>query len=240
MKHPANNTRSKAVRRTRAARQLGFHFRTWGGARKGAGRPPSGAAAGVSHLARSTLSRNHPVHVTLKISKGIPTLRGSALFRNVRGALARGKEKAGFRLVHFSVQRDHLHLIVEASGRRALGRGAAGLARAASGRGAPRRTGRMAAACTGTSRRCQARMADRRLARSRSPFRSRTSNEERATRRESFTARPRGIYPHALFGGIALAVGSFQYRRKPLARRRALHRNVGKVYVIAALLCGRC
>ena len=38
-----------------------------------------------------------------------------------------GRERFGFRLVHFSVQRDHLHLLAEASDRRALSRGVQGL-----------------------------------------------------------------------------------------------------------------
>jgi uncharacterized membrane protein len=56
--------------------------------------------------------------------------------------------------------------------------------------------------------------------------------------RESFSARPWGIYTHVLFGGIALLVGPFQFRRGILARRRALHRNLGKVYLVAATLTG--
>lgn len=107
-------------------RQLAFQFRTWGGARKGAGRPPKGEAAGVSHLRRPALSRRHPVHVTLRIGAGVPSLR-RALFGKVRGALAEGQERFGFRLVHFSVQSNHVHLIAEAADRRSLSRGMQGL-----------------------------------------------------------------------------------------------------------------
>jgi hypothetical protein len=39
-----------------------------------------------------------------------------------------GKEKAGFRLVHFTVQGNHLHLICEAKDRERLARGLQGLA----------------------------------------------------------------------------------------------------------------
>jgi REP element-mobilizing transposase RayT len=108
-------------------RQLGFTFRTWGGARKGAGRPPKGAVAGMSHLRRPALSRHHPVHVTLSVRRGIESLRGSAMFRAVRSALAGARDRFGFRIVHFSVQRDHLHLLAEASSKRALSRGMQGL-----------------------------------------------------------------------------------------------------------------
>jgi putative transposase len=111
----------------RGARQLGFQFRTWGGARPGAGRPPKGRTAGVSHLRRPPLSHHHPLHVTLRVQRGVASLRGHSLFAVVRRALAAGKAQFGFSLVHFSVQRDHLHLIAEAQDRRALARGVQGL-----------------------------------------------------------------------------------------------------------------
>ena len=111
----------------RSHRQLGFEFRTWGGARKGAGRPPKGRTAGVSHLRRPSHSRHHPLHVTLRVRRGVPSLREHSLFVEVRKALSAAKDQFGFALVHFSVQRDHLHLIAEANDRRALSRGIQGL-----------------------------------------------------------------------------------------------------------------
>jgi len=107
--------------------QLAFAFRTWGGKRKGAGRPPKGNTAGVSHLRRSRLSLHHPLHITLRIAAGVPSLRDGRLFERVRFALAAGRERFGFRLVHFSVQSNHLHLIAEALDSRALALGMQGL-----------------------------------------------------------------------------------------------------------------
>ena len=43
--------------------------------------------------------------------------------RELEETFRRGCERGDFRLVHYSVQRDHLHLIVEAAGAEALGRG---------------------------------------------------------------------------------------------------------------------
>jgi uncharacterized membrane protein len=54
----------------------------------------------------------------------------------------------------------------------------------------------------------------------------------------SFRARPWGIYPHALFGGIALAIGSIQFWRKLPYSHPSLHRTLGKIYVVAALITG--
>jgi hypothetical protein len=49
------------------------------------------------------------------------------VFAQVRAALAQGRERFGFRLVHFSVQSDQLQLIVEARDGQALARGMQGL-----------------------------------------------------------------------------------------------------------------
>jgi uncharacterized membrane protein len=56
--------------------------------------------------------------------------------------------------------------------------------------------------------------------------------------RESFLARPWGIYPHAALGAIALLVGPLQFRRSLWIHRRALHRRLGVVYVTCAALTG--
>jgi hypothetical protein len=55
-------------------------------------------------------------------------MRDRVLFRAVRDALGAGKEAEGFRLVHFSVQDTHIHLLVEAKGSECLARGMQGLA----------------------------------------------------------------------------------------------------------------
>ena len=98
-----------------------------GGAREGAGRPRTGTA-GVSHLARCEHKGRHPIHVTLKLAQGLPRLRNKATRPVIEAAFQRGKNRFGFRLNHYSIQGDHLHLIVEAKDRTALSRGMKGLA----------------------------------------------------------------------------------------------------------------
>ena len=56
--------------------------------------------------------------------------------------------------------------------------------------------------------------------------------------RASFLARPWGIYSHVIFGVLALALGPFQFRRGILARHPAVHRTMGKIYVVSALMTG--
>ncbi|TMB41891.1 MAG: hypothetical protein E6J55_17735 [Deltaproteobacteria bacterium] len=109
--------------------QLSFPApRSWGGHRAGAGRKPApGRRPGVPHVARPTHCAAHPVHVTLRTGPAVRCLRADRVFPSVRRALA-ASSGADFRLLHFSVQDDHLHLLVEADERRALGRGVRGLA----------------------------------------------------------------------------------------------------------------
>jgi REP element-mobilizing transposase RayT len=53
------------------------------------------------------------VHVTLRCAKGIPSLRSQVLERLLRRMIARS-QREGFRIVEYSIQGDHLHMIVEA------------------------------------------------------------------------------------------------------------------------------
>jgi REP element-mobilizing transposase RayT len=65
----------------------------------------------------------HPCHVTIRVRRGVPSLRSRAFLSDFRASLRDACERGEFRVVHYSVQRDHLHLIVEATGKPALGRG---------------------------------------------------------------------------------------------------------------------
>ncbi len=66
------------------------------------------------------------MHVTLRARADVPSLRAADTFPAVRAALA-AASKPGFRLVQFSVQSDHLHLMVEGVDTRALALGVRGL-----------------------------------------------------------------------------------------------------------------
>ena len=49
-----------------------------------------------------------------------------------------------------------------------------------------------------------------------------------------------GFYGHIVLGGIALLIGWMQFSKKLRQKNLPLHRNVGKAYVIAALISGIC
>jgi putative transposase len=98
----------------------------WGGKRPKAGRKP-GPHPRTPHRRRPQHYAGHPVHVTLRAALG--SLRSQVLYPTVRIAISRATRKAPdrFRIVHYSVQSNHLHLIVEAAERRALTAGVHGL-----------------------------------------------------------------------------------------------------------------
>ncbi len=64
-----------------------------------------------------------PVHVTLRVREGLPNLRKRVLLAKLRESFRQACSQPDFRLVHYSVQRNHFHLIVEANDQQALGRG---------------------------------------------------------------------------------------------------------------------
>jgi len=106
--------------------QLPLAFRSWGGARRGAGRPPSPGRRRVPHRGRPLHDRHCPVHVTLRAAVGVPSLRGGRVFGALRAALSMSST-TGFRVLHFSAQRDHVHLLVEADAPARFVRGVQGL-----------------------------------------------------------------------------------------------------------------
>lgn len=111
----------------RRPRQLALEFRTWGGKRAGAGRKLRGARAGVVHRSRGEWARPMPLHVTLRMAPHVYNLRSRRSFRVIAAALRIGGDRFGARVTQFSVQGNHIHLLVEAPDRRALARAIQGL-----------------------------------------------------------------------------------------------------------------
>ncbi|MDH3685154.1 MAG: transposase [Myxococcales bacterium] len=66
--------------------------------------------------------------IITEVRKDLPSLRTKRVVREIEQSFARACERGSFRIVHYSIQSDHGHFIVEASGREALGRGMKSLA----------------------------------------------------------------------------------------------------------------
>ncbi len=107
--------------------QTELAFRTWGGKRAGAGRKPRLGRSGVAHRTRPVHERYEPVHVTMRAGRRLGSLRRQGVFVEMIRSL-RSASSSAFRIVHFSVQSDHVHLLIEAHDKARLSRGMAGLA----------------------------------------------------------------------------------------------------------------
>ena len=82
---------------------------------------------GVPHRTRPPHCHRHPLHVTLRRARLLPSLREESLFRALRDGLCQ-TARSWFRVLQFSVQTDHVHLLVEAHDKASLSRGMTGLA----------------------------------------------------------------------------------------------------------------
>ena len=96
---------------------------TWGGRRAGAGRKRLPGQHDSPHRARPALLGRHPVHTVLRTLPSVGRLRRRVVYQAVRRALVAIGVNGGFRVVHMSIQHNHLHLLVEANDARALSRG---------------------------------------------------------------------------------------------------------------------
>jgi REP element-mobilizing transposase RayT len=99
-------------------------------ARKPGRKPKNGKRAGERHKARPELKPNRPVHVVLRVVDAIRSLRKRHMYKAVREATIaiamrelHDHPENAFRIVHISIQRNHIHLIVEAQHKMALSRG---------------------------------------------------------------------------------------------------------------------
>src|SRR5690349_4314461 len=101
--------------------QMSLRFRQNGGWRRGAGRPKGSR---VSHLRRPEHSKHHPLHITLRCVPDAPNLRSFAAAAVLGAAFKRmAADPKWARVIEFSLQSNHIHLIVEADSREELTRG---------------------------------------------------------------------------------------------------------------------
>ena len=97
-------------------------FRTWGGKRRGAGRPQVKERKSEPHRTRTPIKWNKPVHVSLRVVKDVGRLRRMDRYAAVRGSLVLMLARTDFRVIHVSIQSNHIHLLVEAASATALAR----------------------------------------------------------------------------------------------------------------------
>ena len=77
----------------------------------------------ASHVKREPFVKGRALHVTLRTLPAAKNLRRMDAYRAVRIGARVVLARSGFRLVHFSIQSNHIHLIVEADSRVDLSNG---------------------------------------------------------------------------------------------------------------------
>jgi len=132
--------RAAATRRKRTSKasQPSLDFRRdkngqkRGGKRKHAGRKPvhflpSGKRLHRRVRKRPPVSSRTPVHVVLRVTEAVGRLRRRHAYHAIRLAILTAAVLGLIRVVHVSIQRNHIHLLVEAASEQALASGLKGL-----------------------------------------------------------------------------------------------------------------
>lgn len=111
------------VAKVKRAHQLELHLPTWGGRRNGSGRKRKQARPTPPHRARAVTREWAPQLVTLRLRDGLPSLRDDGAWAVIVRTMRSFRGRFSVRVVHYSAQTNHLHLLVECSDRDAFGQG---------------------------------------------------------------------------------------------------------------------
>jgi REP element-mobilizing transposase RayT len=124
----ASASRSRRARKRHVQQEL---FRR-GGKRKGAGRKPKGRRAGSRHEKRPLIKSQFALHIVMRVVAAVGNMRRRLLYKAVREATITAALRDRIRIIHVSIQRTHVHMLVEAENELALARGMQGFTISAS------------------------------------------------------------------------------------------------------------
>src|SRR4051812_34040302 len=102
--------------------------------RRGRPRKPAERKVGWKHKRRVRIAKRMAVHVTMRLHGDVRNARKFGVYRAIARATFTAMTTRRMRIVHFSVQRTHLHAIVEVDGMMDLARGMQGFQIAAAKR----------------------------------------------------------------------------------------------------------
>ena len=88
---------------------------------KGAGRPAK-HDRGIRHIARDNFKRLTVLHLTVKIDRTKSGLKNKQTLKLLWHAIKKARLK-GLRIIHYTLEFDHVHLLVEADSKSMLGTG---------------------------------------------------------------------------------------------------------------------
>jgi putative transposase len=82
--------------------------------------------AGERHEARPAFKPYHPLHVVMRVVPKIGSLRRRKMYHAIRHATITAALRERFRIVQITLQRNHVHMLIEADHKAALARGMQG------------------------------------------------------------------------------------------------------------------
>jgi len=88
---------------------------------KKAGRKPK-TDAGIRHTARPELERPSSLHLTVKIEKEKANLKNKFILKILKKAILNAR-RFNLKIIHYSLEFDHVHLLIEAENNIILGKG---------------------------------------------------------------------------------------------------------------------
>jgi REP element-mobilizing transposase RayT len=90
------------------------------------GRKPKAARKGSRHEKRPDVNARYALHVVMRVVPAVGSMRRRSLYKAMRQATITAALRERIRIVHISIQRTHVHLLVEAKNKLTLGRGMQG------------------------------------------------------------------------------------------------------------------
>jgi len=111
------------VMKWKCGRQLELHLPTWGGRRDGAGRKLQCERESPPHRVRAAMREWAPKLVTLRVRDGVPDLRHRDAWAVVVRTMRDFRGRFAVAVVHYSVLRNHMHLVNEGRDRESFAQG---------------------------------------------------------------------------------------------------------------------
>ncbi len=77
---------------------------------------------GIRHIARDEVKRSTPLHLTIKVERTKAGLKNKSILKVLHSSIKKARI-IGLGIIHYTLEFDHVHLLVEADNKRVLGKG---------------------------------------------------------------------------------------------------------------------
>lgn len=77
---------------------------------------------GIRHIARDEVKSSTPLHLTIKVERSKAGLKNKSIIKVLHSSIKKAR-LIGLRIIHYTLEFDHVHLLVEADNKAILGKG---------------------------------------------------------------------------------------------------------------------